>query len=68
MSPETPRLFDIVAAVAYLRAIGADAATKNFVRGLIATGQIAHVRVGKKFYVSREGLDAWISKRQRRTQ
>ena len=68
MSPETPRLFDIVAAVEYLRTIGATAATKNFVRRLIGTGQVAHLRIGKKFYLTREALDAWIVKRQRRAQ
>jgi len=62
------RLFDIGAAVEYLRAIGADGATKNFVRGLIAKGQIAHEKIGKKFYVSREGLDGWITKHMRRAQ
>jgi len=60
------RLFDIEAAVQYLRSVGATAATKNFVRGLIASGQIAHLRVSKKFYVSRESLDAWITKHERR--
>jgi len=63
-----PRLFDIGAAVNYLREIGATAATKNFVRGLIATGQINHIRIGRKYYVSREALDTWIVKRQRRAQ
>jgi len=54
--------------VEYLRTIGATAATKNFVRRLIGTGQVAHLRIGKKFYLTREALDAWIVKRQRRAQ
>ncbi len=62
------RLFDIVAAVEYFRSIGADAATKNFIRGLIATGQVASEKIGKKFYISREELDRWILKKQRRAQ
>lgn len=66
MSADAKRLFDVNDAVGYLRSIGATAATKNFVRGLICSGQIAHARIGKKFYVSRESLDAWILKAQRR--
>lgn len=62
------RLFDIVAAVEYLRSIGATAATKNFVRGLISTGQIPFEKIGKKFYVSREAIDGWITTHQRRAQ
>ena len=66
MSAETQRLFDIVAAVAYLRTLGATTATKHFVRGLINTAQVPHLRIGKRFYLSREALDAWIEKQQRR--
>ena len=60
------RLFDIEAAVAYLRGLGADGATTNFVRTLIASGALPHVRMGKKFYVSRESLDRWIGNHERR--
>ena len=60
------KLFDIAAAVHYLHSLGAAAATKSFVRRLLATGQVTHLRIGKKFYVSREALDGWISNRQRR--
>jgi len=60
------RLFDIIAAVDYLRSIGATAATKNFVRGLICTGAVAHVKISKKFYVSREALDTWIERQEKR--
>jgi excisionase family DNA binding protein len=60
------KLFDFVASVAYLHSLGATAATVSFVRGLVASGQITHLRIGKKFYVSRESLDGWIANRQRR--
>ena len=60
------RLFDIVSAVAYFQSIGADAATVSFVRTLINTGQVPHERIGKKFYVTRDALDGWILKHQRR--
>lgn len=60
------RLFDIASAVEYLREIGAPSATKNFVRSLIASAAVPHIRIGKKFYISRESLDAWISRAERR--
>ena len=64
--PQARRLFDIQAAVAYLRELGADGATTNFVRSLISSGALPHVQMGKKFYVSRESLDRWITNHERR--
>lgn len=61
-----PFLFDIGAAVAYLHGIGANAATIRFVRGLINSGQVPHVKIGKKFFVTRDALDTWISRHERR--
>jgi excisionase family DNA binding protein len=60
------KLFDIPSAVAYLRAIGAESATISFVRMLINTGQVPHLRIGKKFHITREALDHWISNHERR--
>lgn len=60
------RLFDITAAVAYLRELGAEGTTVNFVRALIASGQVPHLRMGRKFYVTREALDRWIQNHERR--
>jgi hypothetical protein len=61
------RLFDIAGAVEYLHGIGASAATPNFVRAIIGRGEVAHLKIGKKFFVSREALDAWIQKHERRS-
>jgi excisionase family DNA binding protein len=63
---EGRRLFDIQAAVAYLRSLGAEAVTMNFVRALVNSGQVPHVRMGRKFYVSRTALDHWITNHERR--
>lgn len=60
------RLFDITAAVTYLRELGAEGATVNFVRALIASGQVPHIRMGRKFYLTRESLDRWISNHERK--
>jgi hypothetical protein len=60
------RAFDISGAVTYLRTIGFDAATPNFIRGLVARGQVPHVKVGKKFYVTRAALDGWLSRSEGR--
>lgn len=60
------RLFDIPGAVEYLRAIGAGSATVTFVRRLVCTGQVPHLRIGKRFYLRRESLDSWIESHDRR--
>ncbi len=61
------RLFDVGDAAKYLQSIGAKTATVNFVRGLISSGQVPHLRIGKKFYLSKTGLDRWIETRERRS-
>jgi excisionase family DNA binding protein len=63
---EPQRLFDILSAVLYLKSLGAQGATVNFVRGLISSGQIPHIRIGKRFYISRTALDIWLASRERR--
>ncbi len=60
----TPQLFDVKAACEYLKSIGVTAATINSTRTIF--GQVPHVRIGKRFYVSRESLERWIDQRQRR--
>ena len=60
------RLFNIRAAVEHLRALGADAVTVNFVRNLVNRGEVPHLRIGKKFYLRCEDLDAWIGARAKR--
>ena len=60
------RLFDIQAAVAYLRGLGAEGTTVNFVRGLINSGAVPHLRMGRRFYLTRESLDRWIENHERR--
>ena len=61
----TPQLFDVKAACDYLKSIGVSGATVNSTRTIF--GQVPHVRIGKRFYVSKESLDTWISNRQRRS-
>jgi hypothetical protein len=63
---DSQSLFDILATVAYLKSIGASAATPNFVRTLISSAQVPHVRIGKKFYLSKTALDHWLVTRERR--
>ena len=60
------RLFDIASAVSYLQALGASTATKCFVRSLISSAQVPFLRIGRKFFITKEALDSWISKRERR--
>jgi excisionase family DNA binding protein len=61
------RLFDIQAAVLYLRSIGAAGVGTHFVRSLISSGQLPHIRMGKRFYVSRGALDSWLEKNEKRS-
>lgn len=68
MSADTPQLLDVDKAVAYFHSIGATAATKTFVRRLMATGEIPRERISKKFYISRADVDLWVSKHLRRAQ
>lgn len=60
------RLFDIPAAVLYLRSLGAEGVTTSFIRSLINSGQVPHLRMGRRFYLTRESLDRWISNHERR--
>jgi excisionase family DNA binding protein len=58
-SIESP-LFDLASAAQYLRA------KISTMRWLIKTGQLAYLRVGRKFCVRKSELDAWISSHERR--
>lgn len=64
--PVNQQLFDVHGAAGYLQALGAASATVNFIRNIVATGEVPHVRIGKKFYVSRQSLDGWIARHERR--
>lgn len=60
------RLFDVQAAAAYLRELGAEAVTVNFVRMLINSGAVPHLRMGRRHYLTRESLERWIENHERR--
>jgi len=64
--PQSPSLLDVTAAVAYFKSVGARTATVNFVRSLIAAGQLPHTKIGKAFYIQRADIDQWISRRAKR--
>jgi hypothetical protein len=63
---ESPRLFDIAGTVGYLQSVGATAATATFVRGLINSGQLPHLKIGKASYVSKSAIEAWLAKSEKR--
>lgn len=65
-APADRRLFDVHAAAEYLVSIGAVGTGVHAIRGLIARGEVPHVRLGKKFFVTREALDTWITRNERR--
>jgi excisionase family DNA binding protein len=66
MSQDAPRLYDIAGIVGYLQSVGATAATATFVRGLINSGKLPHLKIGKAFYVSKAALDGWLGKAELR--
>jgi hypothetical protein len=63
---EPPRLYDIAGTVGYLQSVGATAATATFVRGLINSGQLPHLKIGKAFYVSMSAIESWLAKSEKR--
>jgi excisionase family DNA binding protein len=67
MNEQPPRLYDVQGLVGYLQSIGATAATATFVRGLINSGQLPHLKIGKAFFVSKAAVDAWLAKAERRS-
>jgi excisionase family DNA binding protein len=63
---ETPRFFDILAVVEHLHSIGLTGITPWTVRMAINSGRLAHIKEGKKFYVSKSALDTWLAKAEKR--
>jgi excisionase family DNA binding protein len=63
---DSPRLFDLTGSVAYFHQVGAQAATRNFVRELVVTGAIPHIKIGRKYYLSQKSIDEWIERSNRR--
>jgi len=60
------RLFTIQDAAKYLCSIGAFGVTPYTVRGLIASGQLAHIRLGRRFFVTRAAMEAWLASHEKR--
>jgi excisionase family DNA binding protein len=63
---ETPRFFDIPAAAVYANSIGLTGVTAYTIRMAINSGRLAHIKEGRKFYVSKLAVDAWLAKAERR--
>ncbi len=63
---EERTLYDIAGAVSYLQRVGANAATTTFVRSLINSGALPHVKIGKAFYVSKTSIDSWLARAEKR--
>jgi hypothetical protein len=66
MTDTAPRVFDLAAAVTYVRSLGATGVTIHTIRSEINAGRIACTKLGKKFYVSKTALNAWILRAERR--
>lgn len=63
---ETPRYFDIPAAAVYANSIGLTGVTAYTIRMAINSGQLPHIKIGKKFHLSKAAIDAWLTKAEKR--
>ena len=59
------RLFDVHGAARYFTLLGAPVSA-FFIRSLIADGAIPHLKIGRKFFVTREAIHTWITRHERR--
>jgi excisionase family DNA binding protein len=60
------RLFDIPSAAKYLQSIGASAVTTITVRTLVSSGKLPHIKIGRRFYITRVAMDSWLANHERR--
>jgi hypothetical protein len=60
------KLFDVEGIVAYLTEQGATGVTINFVRNLLNSGAIERKRIGKRYHSTKESIDLWLARSQRR--
>jgi hypothetical protein len=65
-SPSTASYRNIAGLVEYARGKGIVTATKNWIRTLIASGELPHIRCGKAFYVSVRSFDTYLENHARR--
>jgi excisionase family DNA binding protein len=59
-------MFDTATGAEYMRGIGLVTCTPTFISRLMREGEIARVRVGKRYYVSKAALDGWLLRHERR--
>ncbi len=63
---ETRRLFDLKQAAEYLQSVGAGGTTLYFIRSLVNSGRLPHVRLGRRFYVTKVAIDSWLERAETR--
>lgn len=63
--PGDAKFFDIDGIVRYSQSLGAGV-TKNFVRSAISSGRLPHIKLGKKFFISREAWNRFLASSERR--
>jgi excisionase family DNA binding protein len=66
VSAAEQRLYDLKDTALYLQSLGAKSVTISFVRELVNSGTIAHLRIGKKFFVTRNAIDGWLARVEKR--
>ncbi len=63
---ETPRIYDLAAEYIRVARRQCTGVSVHTIRGQIAAGRLVPKRIGKKFYVTKVALDAWIERTERR--
>lgn len=58
LSPETAALL--------LKELGAEGATPRFIADLIRSGELRAIRIGRRKFVRRESLDAWLVRAEKK--
>ena len=65
-SADGRRVFSLSAGAEYLRSIGADGVTSWTLRRLVTSGVLKHLKLGRKYFITREALDAMVDRLERR--
>ena len=65
-SADGRRVFSLSAGAEYLCRLGADSVTPWTLRRLVTSGALKHLKLGRKYFVTRESLDQLVERLERR--
>ncbi len=59
-------MHSVESAANYLRTSGAISVCVHTVRSLIVSGQVAAIRLGRRYYITETALNSWLSSHERK--